>query len=149
MSIKPQIEAIIYAAEEPVTPRVRLSRMGAAAALALALCALLLGLVPWHRFLPVSQGLTSVPTLQGLWSSVWPILGGIALAILLGGRGERPAQVFPGKPVGATLSAARHAALIMSSGIERLDGGLRQWPIAGLCMLALAIAFVAAMLAGR
>ena len=29
------------------------------------------------------------------------------------------------------------------------DGVLRQWPAAGLCMLVLAIAFAAAMLAGR
>jgi len=48
-----------------------------------------------------------------------------------------------------TIGAARRAALVLSSGIERSDGVLRQWPAAGLCMLVLAIAFAAAMLAGR
>jgi hypothetical protein len=47
------------------------------------------------------------------------------------------------------VSAARCAALVLCSGIERIDGVLRQWPVAGLCMLVLAIAFAAAMLAAR
>jgi hypothetical protein len=117
--------------------------MGEAATLTLALCSLLLGLAPWHPYLPVTHGVTPTPTLQALWSSVWPVLGGGALAILLGRWGDRPARIF------ATIGAARRAALILSSGIERSDGVLRQWPAAGLCMLVLAIAFAAAMLAGR
>ena len=130
-------------ADEPVTARVRLSRMGEAAALVLALCSLLLGLAPWHPYLPLTHGVTPTPTLQALWSSVWLVLGGTALAILLGRWGDRPARIF------ATIGAARRAALILSSRIERSDGVLRQWPAAGLCMLVLAIAFAAAMLAGR
>jgi multicomponent Na+:H+ antiporter subunit D len=130
-------------ADEPVTPRVRLSRMGEAATLVLALCSLLLGLAPWHPYLPLTHGVTPTPTLQALWSSVWPVLGGTALAILLGRWGDRPARIF------LTIGAARRAALVLSSGIERSDGVLRQWPAAGLCMLVLAIAFAAAMLAGR
>jgi hypothetical protein len=39
--------------------------------------------------------------------------------------------------------------LAFGNGIERIDGVLRQWPAAGLCMLVLAIAFAAAMLAAR
>jgi hypothetical protein len=54
-----------------------------------------------------------------------------------------------GKVVTATVSAVRCAALVLCSGIERVDGVLRQWPAAGLCMLVLAIAFAAAMLAAR
>jgi hypothetical protein len=81
--------------------------------------------------------------LQALSSSVWPVLGGVALAILLGRRGDPSPRIF------ATIGAARRAALILSSGIERSDGVLRRWPAAGLCMLVLAIAFAAAMLAGR
>jgi multicomponent Na+:H+ antiporter subunit D len=131
-------------ADQPVTSRVRLSRIGQAAALALALCSLLLGLVSWQDYLPVTHGTTPTPTvLQALSSSVWPILGGVALAILLGRWGDPSPRIF------ATIGAARRAALILSSGIERSDGVLRQWPAAGLCMLVLAIAFAAAMLAGR
>ena len=129
-------------ADQPVTSRVRLSRMGQAAALALALCSLLLGLVSWQAYLPVTDGPT--PTvLQALSSSIWPVLGGGALAILLGRWGDPSPRIL------ATIGAARRAALILSGGIERSDGVLRQWPAAGLCMLVLAIAFAAAMLAGR
>jgi multicomponent Na+:H+ antiporter subunit D len=129
-------------ADEPVTSRVRLSRIGQAAALALALCSLLLGLVSWQAYLPVTHGPT--PTvLQALSSSIWPVLGGAALAILLGRWGDPSPRIL------ATIDAARRAALILSGGIERSDGVLRQWPAAGLCMLVLAIAFAAAMLAGR
>ena len=131
-------------ADQPVTSRVRLSRIGQAAALALALCSLLLGLVSWQDYLPVTHGTTLTPTvLQALSSSVWPVLGGVALAILLGRWGDPSPRIF------ATIGAARRAALILGSGIERSDGVLRRWPAAGLCMLVLAIAFAAAMLAGR
>jgi multicomponent Na+:H+ antiporter subunit D len=130
-------------ADEPVTPHTRIARMGEAAALALALCSLLLGLAPWHPYLPVTHGVTPTPTLQALWSSVWPVLGGTALAILLGRWDDPSPRIF------ATIGATWRAALILSSGIERSDGVLRQWPAAGLCMLVLAIAFAAAMLAGR
>jgi hypothetical protein len=81
--------------------------------------------------------------LEALSSSVWPVLGGVALAILLGRWGDPSPRIL------VTIGAARRAALILSSGIERSDGVLRQWPAAGLCMLVLAIAFAAAMLAGR
>jgi multicomponent Na+:H+ antiporter subunit D len=131
-------------ADQPVTSRVRLSRIGQAAALALALCSLLLGLVSWQAYLPVTHGTTPTPTvLEALSSSVWPVLGGVALAILLGRWGDPSPRIL------VTIGAARRAALILSSGIERSDGVLRQWPAAGLCMLVLAIAFAAAMLAGR
>jgi formate hydrogenlyase subunit 3/multisubunit Na+/H+ antiporter MnhD subunit len=137
-------------ADEPVTPRARIARMGEAAALAVALCSLLLGLVPWQAYLPIPQG--AVPTsmgLQVLWSSLWPLFAGVVLAILLGRWDDRFARISLGKAADATVSAARCATLGFSNGVERIDGVLRQWPAAGLCMLVLAIAFAAAMLAGR
>ena len=137
-------------ADEPVAPRVQIAGMGEAAALALALCSLLLGLVPWQGYLPIPPG--GVPTsigLQAFWSSLWALLAGVAVAILLGRWDDRFARISLGKAVAATVSAARCAALVLYSGIERIDGVLRQWPAAGLCMLVLAIAFAAAMLAGR
>src|SRR3954447_11283383 len=135
-------------ADEPVAPRVQIARMGEAAALALALCSLLLGLVPWQGDLPIpSGGVTPSIGLQAFWSSLWPLLAGVALAILLGRWDDRFARISLGKAVAATVSAARCAALVLCSGIERIDGALRQWPAVGLCMLVLAIAFVAAMAA--
>ena len=87
--------------------------------------------------------------LQAFWSSLWPLLAGVALAILLGRWDDRFARISLGKAVAATVSAARCAALAFASGIERICGVLRQWPAAGLCMLVLAIAFAAAMLAAH
>jgi multicomponent Na+:H+ antiporter subunit D len=137
-------------ADQPVTPRARIARMGEAAALALALCSLLLGLVPWQAYLPVPPGVASTPSvLQALSSTLWPLLAGGALAILLGRWDDRFALISLGKVVTATVSAVRCAALVLCSGIERIDGVLRQWPAAGLCMLVLAIALAAAMLAAR
>ena len=51
-------------ADEPVISRGRPSRMGQGAALALALCSLLLGLVPWHTYLPVTHGITPTTVLR-------------------------------------------------------------------------------------
>jgi multicomponent Na+:H+ antiporter subunit D len=120
------------------------------AALALALCSLLLGLVPWQAYLPVPAGVASTPTvLQALSSSLWPLLAGGALAILLGRWDDRFARIPLGKAAAATVSAVRCAALVFGNWIVRIDGVLRQWPAAGLCMLVLAIAFAAAMLAAR
>ncbi len=53
-------------AHEPVTLRVRVSRIGEAAALVLALCSLLLGLVPWEAYLVVPHGTASNPLADAL-----------------------------------------------------------------------------------
>jgi len=51
--------------------------MQEAAALALALCSLLLGLAPWEAYLSVPAGTPSSPlTLKSLSSALWPMLGG-------------------------------------------------------------------------
>src|SRR6185312_10404131 len=57
-------------ADEPVTPRARIARMGEAAALALALCSLLLGLIPWQEYLPVPPGAPFTPTVLQALSSI-------------------------------------------------------------------------------
>ena len=54
------------------------------AALILALCSLLLGLVPWERFLPIQYDSTSSLFGSGtLFKLLVPVLGGVVLAILL------------------------------------------------------------------
>ena len=121
-----------------------------AAALALALCSLLLGLVHWEAYLLVPHG-TRVESavLETLSTALWPILAGGVLAILLGRwrewpprvplRGIRRSDHRPGPTRGARLGET----------LERIDGMLRQWPAAGLSLLVLAIVLGAAMLAGR
>jgi multicomponent Na+:H+ antiporter subunit D len=116
--------------------------------LALALCSLLLGFVPWHAYLPVSPNALPNPlTLGALSSALWPILLGGVVAILVGRWDPRFAGL-PGVAV-ALVEPVRHTALVLVRCIVQVDGALRQWPAASLALLAVAIMFGAAMLAGR
>jgi hypothetical protein len=56
---------------------------------------------------------------------------------------------LPPVPVGygvAIMSPVRTGAAAVAGVIERADGVLRRWPVAGLSLLVLVIAFIAAML---
>ena len=137
-------------AAKPVTLRAPVSRIGEAAALALALCSLSLGLVPWDAYLSVPAGIPSnPPVLKTLATTLWPILGGVVLAILLGRWGKGLARTPLADAVVAVVGPARRPALALGRMLERVDGTLRQWPAAGLSLLVVAIMFGAAMLAGR
>jgi formate hydrogenlyase subunit 3/multisubunit Na+/H+ antiporter MnhD subunit len=137
-------------ADAPNALRLRVPRIAEAAALALALCSLLLGLLPWEAYLQVPHGTPAQPFDPGSNAkALWPILVGGMLAILLGRWGTRLAQVFYGKVVVAMLGPARRSALTLGSMLERADDIARQWTAAGLSLLALAILLGAAMLAGR
>jgi multicomponent Na+:H+ antiporter subunit D len=139
----------LMAADAPVTLRARVPRMQEAAALALAICSLLLGLFPWDIYLSLPDGAPATRfDLPALVKTLWPIMAGGVLAILLGRWGDHPAHAF-GKSVAAIIGPARRATLALGGLIERLDGVLRQWTAAGLSMLVLVILFAAAMLAAR
>ncbi len=86
-------------------------------------------------------------TLETLTTALWPILVGGALAILLGRWGYSLARVPLGNVVVAMVSPARRMALAFGRAIEQVDGTLRQWPAAGVSLLAVAIMFGVAMLA--
>jgi NADH:ubiquinone oxidoreductase subunit 5 (subunit L)/multisubunit Na+/H+ antiporter MnhA subunit len=137
-------------AEAPLAERVRVSRIGEAAALALALCSLVLGLFRWDAYLSVPQDtLSDSFALKELAKTLWPILAGAVLAILLAHWGHRPARVLFGNVLGAIIGPVRCTALAVGSTIERVDGTLRQWPAAGLSLLAVAILLGAAIFAAR
>ena len=129
---------------EPVRPRVPVARGRQAVALGLALCSLALGLVPWGALLPIPPGAPSNPlAFSAFVKTLWPVLGGAVLAILIG-RWRRPL------PRVVTLAApVRRLALAAGGAIVGVDSQLQRWPVAGLGLLGLAIAFGAAMLAGR
>jgi formate hydrogenlyase subunit 3/multisubunit Na+/H+ antiporter MnhD subunit len=117
-----------------------------AAALALALCSLLLGLVHWEPYLPVSRAALSSPfSLKAAFTALLTILGGAVLAILFGRRDGQLIYTHFGKFL-VTMSPARRAALIVSAAVEQIDGTLRQWPMAGISILALALLLGAAIL---
>jgi multicomponent Na+:H+ antiporter subunit D len=129
---------------EPVTPRKRIKRLQEAAALALALCSLLLSLA---AFGPVPNELLSNPfSAKELGSTLLMILGGSALALGLG-------RQLPSLPVGAAViaigSPVRRLTLAAGAVLERTDAVLRRWPVAGLSLLVLALLFVGLMAAGR
>jgi formate hydrogenlyase subunit 3/multisubunit Na+/H+ antiporter MnhD subunit len=122
-------------------------RIRGVAALALALCSLLLGLVPWEPYLPIAHGAVSDKLSLGAFSkTLLPILGGIVVAIWLG-RWERPPGYLSGwKALAMVVGPVRRAGLALSAIVERCDNVLRQWPTACILLLTLAALFGASML---
>jgi len=127
---------------EPVTLRAQLPRMQEAAALALALCSLFLGLFPWGEYLSMPGSAAPDPfTLKALSTAVWTILAGGVLAIFLA-RWKLPLERLPW--VGGFFlwaSPIRRVALALAKIFERVDGITGPWPVAGICLLALAAVF--------
>lgn len=134
----------LWPADGPVKPCAPVSRLGQAAALALALCSLLLGLAAVGQ-IPVDT-LSDPLAPAELRSTLMLVLGGGALAV---GLGHRLPPVPVGNAVIAIVRPARRATVAVGGMLARADGVLRQWPVAGLSLLALAIAFGAAIVAGR
>jgi formate hydrogenlyase subunit 3/multisubunit Na+/H+ antiporter MnhD subunit len=136
--------------DKPITLAAPTSRISEAAALVLALCSLLLGLVDWQGLLPVSHGTVPTPLdLKALWSLLWAVAAGALVVILLrpGAGGLVPTSFR--RVYVATVGLVQHASLAFGSAIERVDGMLRQWPAAGLALLVVTIMLAMAMLAGH
>jgi len=134
-------------ADRPVTLRVRVPRTREAAALALGLCSLLLGLAPWEWYLSVPPGTPSKPlALTTVLTSLGTIVGGDALAILLGRWGHQLADIRFPRLLVAIVGPLRRTALAMGGMIVRVDGTLRQWPAAAFSLMILAILFGTALL---
>ena len=137
-------------ADKPMTLRVRIPRLQEAAALALALCSLLLGLAPWKWYLSVPFEVPSKPlTLTTVLTSLWLIVGGGVLAILLGRWGNQLANIRFAKILVAIVAPLRRMSLAIGRMIERVDRMLCQWPAAVFSLMILAILFGAALLAVR
>jgi multicomponent Na+:H+ antiporter subunit D len=120
-------------------------RIQEAAALALALCSLLLGLMPWEQYLPIPNGIPSnlfAPT--ALTKSLLTILGGAIVAILLGHWRRPLGRSIFSKPALAIVGPIRRTGEL----VEAIDDILRQWPAAGISLLVLALAFGTSMLIG-
>src|SRR5262249_20279630 len=81
-----------------------------------------------------------------LWSALVVVLGGGLLAICLGRRLPRVAVAGVVRAVGRPV---RRAAGAVAEPLERADGVLREWPVAGLSLLVLVIAFGITMALGR
>ena len=134
-------------ARAPLVRPAPVSRGAQAAALALALCSLLLGLFRWDAFFPIAPvPLSNGLAFQALASTLWTILPGAVLAILLGRWGH---AAILGSAVVGILAPARRAGLASGRLIEQVDSWLRQWLAAGVSLLVVAILLGAALMAPR
>ncbi len=93
-----------------------------------------------------SHALLSSLAPDELWNALWPMLLGVILFLALWRWGERLPQVPEGDLL-AIANGAGRGVLALGAGLERADGALRQWPIAGISLLALALCLWAAVLA--
>ena len=103
--------------------------------------------VPWALYLTVERGTLLEALSPGtLWAALWPVLMGGVLAVGLWRWGHRLPQVPEGDVVVVGETAMR-ATATWGEAIERVDGYLRQWPVANLSLLTLVIILGAVMLA--
>jgi formate hydrogenlyase subunit 3/multisubunit Na+/H+ antiporter MnhD subunit len=97
--------------------------------------------VPWALYMGLPMGtLAEILDPKVLWASLWPVLVGAGLAWVLA-RGSDHMPRIPAGDVAVviepmTVGAARAGALV-----ERADGYLRGWAVAGVSLLALAALF--------
>ncbi|WP_020506051.1 complex I subunit 5 family protein [Lamprocystis purpurea] len=142
----------LSASPQPTIPREHPRLVQQLVVLALALCALLLGLLPLSAVDLLEIGrpaaadsgaasalLADAWSLDKLWSGLWPVLIVAALVIAVRYRQQRK----PVEPEGIKPTAAPGRAL------DQLDSLLRQWPVGGLLLLVLVAALVQTMLVGR
>ena len=99
--------------------------------------------VPWGLASTV-VGVTGADLLtpKALWEALWPIGVGAALALAL----ARVAGRLPRVPEGDLIVIGAPAARVTSRWADALEGAdrsLREWPVAGVSLLALAILLVA------
>lgn len=127
---------------EPLALKAPVSRLAELAALALALCSLLLGVAVAYAGLP--DALAGAFSPEELGSAALLILGGAVLAV---GLALQLPPVLRGEALGALGRALRRAAGSGATMILRADSVLRQWSVAGLWVIVLAAAFGGAMVA--
>jgi formate hydrogenlyase subunit 3/multisubunit Na+/H+ antiporter MnhD subunit len=132
-------------AKERTTMDGATSRIGQLAALALALCSLLLGLAPWEAYLPIPPEASVKLDLAAFSKALLPLLGGAALAILLGRWELPPEHQSRWKAFLTIVGPIRRLALASSALVEKGDNILRQWPTACICLLSLAALLAASM----
>ena len=133
--------------DQPVALAASPRRGSDLAALALALCSLLLGLLSWEPYLPIPYALESkLFGVESLVKLLVTVLGGAALAMLLSPWPHPLAGMVVWKDLARALGPLRRACLGFGSLFEEGDHFLRQWPAAGICLLALTLLLAASMI---
>jgi hypothetical protein len=106
--------------------------------------------VPWAIYLTVMDGLIADAVAPAtLWSAFWPCLLGGALAIGLRRLGGRLPRVPDGDIADVVVAGATRFARVIGLTLERLDEVLRQWPVAGVALVGLAVVLTAVLLTGH
>ena len=102
--------------------------------------------VPWTLYYLAPLGALPDPLApKYLWEALWPVAIGAVLAVVLTRSSNRLPRI-PEGDIAVAIDAATRAAITGSRRFERVDDVLRQWPAAGVSLLALAIALGAALL---
>jgi multicomponent Na+:H+ antiporter subunit A len=102
--------------------------------------------VPWALFLTAGIGtLAEAIAPADLWKGLWPVLLGAVLFVGLRRWGDRLPYVPEGDVVVIIENGAR-ASGAWGGWLERAECVLRQWPVAGVALLALVIILGAAIL---
>jgi formate hydrogenlyase subunit 3/multisubunit Na+/H+ antiporter MnhD subunit len=106
----------------------------------MALAALLLPwiLVPLLGLGASGTWLVAMLAPPDLWKQLWPLLLGAAAALALWRWGERLPLLPPGDVLSLGAPAVRAVSAI-GAAVEVLDRGLRQWYVAGLALLIIAL----------
>ena len=105
--------------------------------------------IPWMLYSATGIGAWS-DALQPkmLWAALWPILIGVGLAFAL----WRWGRYLPQAPEGDIVVVGQPAMRVVIRGeeaLERVEGVLRQWPVAGLSLLMLILILGGVMFGGR
>jgi len=127
--------------DRPVQLHKPVSRLAETAALVLALSSLLLGFVAAGTSLP--NALAGAFAFKELQSALVVFAAGTVLALGLALRAPPL-----GRAIGALADPVRRVSTSLASVLAMLDAALRQWAVAGIALIAVALAFGMAMLKG-
>jgi multicomponent Na+:H+ antiporter subunit D len=136
--------------DQPVALVAKPPRGSGLAALALALCSLLLGLLPWEPYLPITYTVESkLFGDEALVKFLVTVFGGAALAILLSPWPHPLAFSAAGKTIMQLIAPLRRTCIGLGSLVETGDGILRQWSTASISLLLVALLLAALMFAAN
>jgi len=101
--------------------------------------------LPWLLYVRIPVGpLSEIFDPANLWAAAWPVGLGTLGTVLLARSGARLPRVPEGDVV-VFLAGAARASEALAAKLERADAWLREWPVAGVVLLILAILFAASM----
>jgi formate hydrogenlyase subunit 3/multisubunit Na+/H+ antiporter MnhD subunit len=102
-------------------------------------------ILPWVLFPEITTyALSETVSMKALWVASWPIAMGLLMALLM----KRIDSSIPRIPEGdiiVLLERLQPLAARFGTALERTDLVLRLWPVAGIVLLTLAIAFGTAL----